>query len=230
MSEQKKHAPGYRLPILVGLLLLIIAIAWWASDRYRAPVVQLDMPGVRVMERPLQLQPFSLLDHREAPFDNARLNNRWTVMFFGYTHCPDVCPTTLTVMNQVHGLLADQQPGKYPVQFVFVSVDPFRDTAGVLADHMAYFNPEFTGVTGPAEEILQLATQVGAFYDYEDPVSGELVRDVTRRPAAEDYIVNHYASLFLLTPRGRLVTDILPPHDPQRVVEIINNIQIQVEN
>ena len=110
---------------------------------------------------PRDIQPFTLVDHTGKNFDNRSLEGHWSFVFFGYTHCPDVCPTTLSVLNSVAHRLEDV---KNQVQFVFISIDPERDTPEKLGQFVSYFNGTFIGATGTNDAISALTRQLGVIY------------------------------------------------------------------
>ncbi len=160
------------------------------------------------------LHPFKLIDQNNAVFDEKRLLNKWTFVFFGYTSCPDVCPATLYVLSSIHGLLVDES-GKIPedMQVVFVSVDPARDTPAKLADYVSYFNKDFIGVTADKTEIDKLSRQFGAGYILED------------KNAAGDYNVAHTSAIFLVDPYGRLVATFSQPHQAPTITSQYKKIR-----
>jgi protein SCO1/2 len=144
-----------------------------------------------------QLEPFSLVDHQGNTFDNAALREHWSFLFFGYTHCPDVCPTTLSVLNSVAGKLADTNA---PVRFVLVTVDPQRDTPEQLARFVSYFNSDFIGVTGSDEDIGQLTRQLGIMH-----------MQVVDEANPDNYLVDHTAGVLLIDPNGNYHAVFTPP-------------------
>lgn len=152
-----------------------------------------------------------LQDQHGDAFTTERLRGRWSVLFFGYTHCPDYCPTTLLMLDGAYRKLAREDAdlaGR--LQVVFVSVDPFRDTPAVLDDYLAYFNPGFIGATGAPADLRRLAIPLGANYSYADRGSGRPFADTRRRPA-QDYTVNHAAGLYVFDERARLFARLAPP-------------------
>lgn len=153
-----------------------------------------------VLESPRALPAFDLVDHHEIPFGPERLSGKWTFVFFGFTHCPDVCPTTLFTLNEVSQRLQDLPEGKRPA-VLMVSVDPNRDTPEKLAGYVPYFNPDFLGVTGDMPQILALTQAMGVAFTY-----------TPRGDGTEGYAVDHTASIFLLDPDGRLAAVFGTPH------------------
>ena len=156
------------------------------------------LPGV-LWPNPRAIGAFTLADHHGRAFTRERLDGAWTFMFFGYTHCPDICPTTLATLRRVeHDLLGHASA---PRQHILVSVDPARDTLDHLARYVSAFGPAFVGVTGSDGELSKLARQVGAVYFRAEPGDDG------------SYLVDHTASIMLIDPRGRLVALFGMPHD-----------------
>lgn len=159
------------------------------------------------------LTAIALEDHRHQPFTLERLEGRWTLLFFGYTHCPDVCPVTLTVLKNALALMAGAGTDAEPPQVVFVSVDPARDTLDHLAAYVGHFNPEFLGVTGTEPDLKALVRQLGVLYILGEP------------DASGEYLVDHTAAVFLVDPRGHLVALFQAPHDAATIAGNIPEIQ-----
>lgn len=181
--------------IALGAIALVfgvaIALAWRGGDRIPTEAGVLWPPAASLPE-------FSLTDHTGAAFDRTRLLGGWHLVFFGYTHCPDVCPVTLGVLRDIAARL-EREPAALPLRFVFVSVDPGRDTPEVLRDYLAWFSPRFIGLTGGEAELAGLARALGvAFVPPERSADGE-------------YLVDHSAAVLLLDPQTRLVGLYQPP-------------------
>lgn len=156
--------------------------------------------------QPRPVEAFTLTDHQQQVFDRQRFMGRWTFLFFGYTHCPDVCPYTLGELNHVHQRLSRQAPQILgDTQFVFVSVDHRRDSPESLAGYVGYFNPAFVGATGTREQIDTLTRALGVHYGFVDGTT------------PEDYLVEHSASVLLIGPQANVRGAFPAPHDPQKV-------------
>ena len=180
----------------------------WLADVYRkhdSRAVLLPSPVITLFPEPKPLAAFALSDHKNRVFDLASLKGKWSFLFFGFTHCPDACPTTLAVLARARDSIAKTKAGAEDVQFVFVSVDPHRDTAGKLKQYVAYFDPSFVGVTGDNAQIGKLAGQLGAAYE------------VAITPGLENYPVYHSTAVFLLDPRARYHAVFTPPHDAEAI-------------
>ena len=132
----------------------------------------------------------------------ADWNGHWTVAFFGYTNCPDVCPTTLATFKQVWKLLDAGTTAK--VRFDFVSVDPSRDTPELLARYVGYFNKDFIAATGSDEELTGLTRALGLVYSHEQTARG-------------DYAVDHSASAVIIDPQGRQIGLFRPPFEAAKI-------------
>ena len=176
--------------------LSALAAGWWTATHWFAPERPELQSGI-LLQEPRPLAAFALTDHAGAVFDNARLQGHWTLLFAGFTHCPDVCPTTLALMKQLHAQLA---AGGRAVQPLFLSVDPERDTPEQLRRYVEYFGPAITGVTGPAAEIDRVCASLG------------LAHGKVPGSKPEEYTVDHSAALVLLDPQGRIAGYFQPPH------------------
>jgi protein SCO1/2 len=188
--------PRFALPAVVAVVAAILgAFVALHGNRPVDPRIAL------VLDAPRALPQFDLTDHTGASFGLDELRGHWTLMFFGFTHCPDVCPTAMSTLAR-----AVDQLGDLPVQdrpaVVMVSVDPERDSPEILASYVPYFNPHFVGVTGDMPEILGLTGAMGVAFTYT-PVEG----------SAGTYGVDHTASIFLVDPAGRLAAVFGTPHD-----------------
>ncbi len=142
-----------------------------------------------VLEEPVAVPDFSLTDQYEQPFQMSDHRGKVVLLFFGYTQCPDVCPTTLATWRKVHQALGEDADR---VRFVFVTVDPERDTAERLAMHVTAFNPDFIGLTGQQDELEAVYDIFDVYYE-KDTSSG----------SAAGYLVNHTATTFVVDPEGQ---------------------------
>jgi protein SCO1/2 len=130
-------------------------------------------------------------------------------VFFGYTHCPDICPTTLVVMRDVQKIAGGKEQG---IQYIFVSVDPDRDNATTLGRYLPYFHPEFIGATGGHGELMRLTRALGAYYESGEARNGS-------------YEVHHSAAIFLIDPEVRLRALFAGPHDAARLAQGLQRLK-----
>lgn len=190
------------LAIVVGI---VAGAAGMLLSRQLAPGSATALASGTLLEPARPLPAMDLLDQRGAAFGPERWRGRWSLMFFGFTSCPDICPATLGVLAQVEKLVADLPPQKRP-QIVLVSVDPQRDTPRQLAAYVKFFSPSFTGVTGTQEAIDEFARQMGA------PVA------ITKLDGG-GYTVDHSAAIFLINPAGELRALFSTPHMPKLIAD-----------
>lgn len=155
----------------------------------------------------------ALIQDNGQSFTLDDLSGQWHLLFFGYTHCPDICPTTMGVAAQAKKLAAaNNKP--FP-QVVFVSVDPERDKVGMLSEYVKYFDKDFIAVTGEKDLIKALTLQMSVVY-MKMPARDESQEDEASK---KGYTMDHSAALLLLNPEGKLVAFLNPPHDPKTIIK-----------
>ena len=147
--------------VALCVAFIAIVLGMFVYSTVRTPQLsddELREQGVFLLPRPRDIAPFELQDHLGGRFDNARLQDRWTFIFFGFTHCPDICPTTMSELGQVDRQLV-QRGGEQADNFqgVLVTVDPERDTSEILGAYATAFSPRFLGVLGEREPIAEFA-------------------------------------------------------------------------
>lgn len=193
----------------IALTLLITAIlaAFLFQQTEPTPFEFKSSDGIPVMSPAIPVPTVTLIDQHKQAFPMSKLKGSWNLMFFGFTNCPDICPTTLTTMKQVKNRLAQQD-----FRYIFVSLDPKRDTSDTLKEYMDFFNPEFIALTGDKQEIDKLSETMGVIYDFEGDTS------------TDDYLVNHYAAILVIDPQARLRAHILPPHNVDKVADAITKL------
>jgi protein SCO1/2 len=214
MSETAKGSTSGWL-WLVALAVVAAAAGFWVSTQLQQPgSVRTDDIRATVLQPPKPLPDFTLVDYHGEPFTPARLQGHWSLLFFGYTHCPDVCPGTLALLNDVDRRLAEGASGNGDVKVVFISVDPERDTPEQLAKYVPYFNKAFLGVTGGTEEINLITQRLGILHVRVDDNAG-----------ASGYLIDHSASILLIDPAGRLYALFSTPHDPAAIAADLDKIR-----
>ena len=156
-------------------------------------------------QQPRDVKPFELIDHNGQSFTKEQLTGKWSLVFFGYTSCPDVCPTTLQNLGFIYD---DLKTIANNSQVLLVTVDPQRDTQEKLSQYIAYFNREFIALRAGHEVLFPFSRNMGLMY----AISGE----------EEDYMVDHSASLVLINPDGK-ITAIFKPEQAVGKVPSIDN-------
>lgn len=172
---------------------------------------ELRANGAIAFSAPRIVEDFSLLDHSGAPFTLENFKGRWSLVFFGFTHCPDICPMTLAKLSQLMPHL-DQSVADN-TQVVLVSVDPARDTPEALASYVTYFDENFIGVTGEFVNIMGLTRNLNVAFN-------KVVLD-------EGYTVDHTGNVILINPKGHYHGFFRPPFELARLKTTFQSIVAQ---
>ena len=187
----QRTALKYAFAVIAAIALTLV-VGWW----------QVDGPGAseKAWLRPVALSEmeFRLSDHEGDEVGPETLIGSPTIVFFGFTYCPDVCPTTL---SDISGWLDDLGEEVEGMNVVFITVDPERDTVEAMAEYVSYFHPSIRGWTGPEVEIARAAQGFRARYE-RVPTDGG------------DYTMNHTASVFLFDAQGQFTT-MIDFHEPR---------------
>jgi protein SCO1/2 len=196
---------GVSRTVTLCLVFVALVIGMFFYTKTRVPVLseaELRERGVILLPRPRDIAPFELQNAAGGVFDKTNLEGRWSFVFFGFTHCPDVCPTALSVMGLAErAILEGGMNEDAPFQGILVSVDPERDDAATLTRYVAGFSPRFLGVRGEREVLAPFATQLNvAFAQVPDPSD----------PSA--YQVDHTGNIVIINPRGHYHGFIRVPH------------------
>ena len=156
-----------------------------------------------VLTKPIKLDEFLLTADDDSVFSNQSLKDKWSLLFFGYTHCPDVCPLTLHQHAQANKELADKLDSTPDI--IMVSVDPDRDTSEILQKYVRSFGENVSGVTGKNEELDKLTSQLGIFYN-------------ANKHEGENYSVNHSAAVILINKNAEFHAVFSAPHSIENFV------------
>ena len=156
---------------------------------------------------PPELGTFSLIDAQGNAFTEQELSGRWTLVFFGFTNCPDICPTTMATLNEVYSRVQMNDEVLEKIQVLFVSVDPERDKAETLESYVGNFNSDFIGATANKESLEQFTRQFGIAYMK------------VKIPGSADYSMDHTASILLVDPMLRFVGIFSRPHEATDITD-----------
>jgi protein SCO1/2 len=182
---------GIRRTVFAILVFIAVVVVSFVSRVFQPTILsvaEMQANGTMVFSAPRQLTDFKLVDHHGNTFTRELIQGRWTLVFFGFTFCPDVCPTTMAELNQFIDLVQGTEV-ENAFDVVMVTVDPARDTQEQLATYVPFFNPNFLGVTGEFLDIHRFAT--------------ELNTPFRRVPGGgENYQMDHSANIVIMNPRG----------------------------
>jgi len=207
---------GVRTTVILCLAFVAIVLGVMVYSVTREPLLDeaaLREQGTFLLPTPREIAPFSLVDQHGVEFDNARLKGHWSLLFFGFTSCPDVCPVTLAALAQVEQKLVDtgRQDLLDQLNVYFVSVDPERDDAAVIAKYVDAFSPRFTGVTGSREALAAFAQQLNvAFMKVPDANGG--------------YVIDHTGNIIIVDPKGHYAGFMKLPHQADRILMAYKSI------
>ena len=188
----------------IALFLMVIALGnsaltYASKDQYKT------------LKAPQSVPAFSLKDHAGNDFGLAQLQGQWSLIFIGFTSCPDVCPLTLMQLEAVRADLGLRfTPERIP-NIIFLAVDPARDKS-VLGKYLAHFHPENIGITGEREQIDILVKGMDAFYRFSP------------KPGSDFYDVVHTAAIAVIDPKAQLVSKISPPFDINPMAEYLTQL------
>jgi len=179
---------------LAGTALLLM----WGPRQHEYGGQAESLLSATLWPEPRPLKDFQFRDHTGSSFGPEQLKGQWSLVFFGYTSCPDICPTTMMLLAEVVENLRRDMPAAARV--LLVSVDPDRDDETRLAGYVGHFGEAFVGLRGRPDQLQEFARQAGAMYE---------------RGASDEqgnYAVAHSSSVFVVDPRGRLYAVFSPPH------------------
>ena len=157
-----------------------------------------ELKSALVFPAPIAVPQFSLIDQSGNTVNADTFRGHWNLLFFGFTHCPDVCPTTLQTLSNAKRALVDAGADIVP-RIVLVSVDPERDTAEVLGKYINYFGPDNLGLTGELEEIRKLTAALGIYFEKTETDD-------------ENYGVDHSAAILIIDPDAKFSGLFSSPH------------------
>ena len=207
--------------VLLCLVFIGIVLVMFVISVLRVPqlsVEEMRSKGVFLLPNPRDIAAFELTDHMGKTFNRSSIDGRWSFVFFGFVSCPDVCPTSMSVLGTVDRQLQASDP-ELAEQFqgILVSVDPERDSIENLARYATAFSPRFLGVTGPREDLVGLTTQVNVAFAKvplaEPAPPGSASADV----AADAYTVDHTGNIVIINPKGHYHGFIKLPHDSETI-------------
>jgi protein SCO1 len=205
-----------RLPLTAVLLVALAAgLGLWAGERWFAAraTAQPPLAATALYPQPRVLPAFQLDGGDGKPLDAAALRGRWTLVFLGFTHCPDICPTTLAELGAVQKQLADLPEPQRP-RLLFVSADPERDTPQLTADYVRHFSADALGATADHSRLQKFVSSLGMVYMKSEQPNG-------------DYTVDHSSRIAVFDPQVRLAGQIAPPLDVAKIAADLRQLATQ---
>ncbi|TNE92664.1 MAG: SCO family protein [Gammaproteobacteria bacterium] len=202
MTDEKILNTGsVRLTVIVVLAFIVLVVSGFAYKLSQPRILnqyELKANGAVLLDMPRKFSDFKLTDQKGELFTQENLKGKWTLIFFGFTHCPDVCPTTLAAAAKMYAGLKPHEQEQ--LQILLVSLDPERDTPEQLAKYVPYFNPDFLGASGDKYMLLKLATELNVAFNKVELENG-------------DYTIDHSGNMVLINPYGHYHGFFRPPFE-----------------
>lgn len=194
---------------LIIALAIAVYLKWQRSNIDLMTVV--DQSVLRILPQPIPVPDAKLTRMDGQSFGKKDLVGKWTFLYFGYTLCPDVCPTELSALAEVADLLRSKGV-KARWQQVFISVDPERDTPEQLGKFVRYFDPKIIAATGDPSELRIMAQPLGVGWE-------KAALPTADGQPTSSYLINHTTSILLISPDGAMVGVFPTPHHPEAMVK-----------
>jgi len=180
------------------LIFAIIVLVFMTLIIQKGPVLNEKQPILqsgKALKNPLEIIDFQLIDQKNQLFTKNDLKDHFTLLFFGYTNCPDVCPSTIYKLSQMKKKINKDLPEKN-LEIVFITLDPERDTTNRLHEYMNFFDSTMIGLTGDISEIVKLSANLSVFFQRINKEDG--------------YDFNHTASIFIINQEAQLGASLSP--------------------
>lgn len=207
MSAQKSHVRTIGLVLLItGLFAFFIIYFGMIRPSLQPKEIQID--GT-YLSASTPINDFKLTDNHGNPFTHENLIGHWTMLFFGFTNCGMVCPTTMASLSTMYKTLQAELPDQKLPQIVFISVDPDRDSVSRVNEYVTAFNPHFMGARGEITDTVALEKQLHI-------VAAKIQVDGMGK---DNYTINHSAEILLVNPQGKLQAYFSFPHAPDQMVK-----------
>lgn len=200
----KKNQITLTVILLLALVALVTGV-FFAQHLTHKPIDSSRFHGT-LLQKPREMASFSLIGADQKPFGNSQLQDKWTFMFFGFTNCGYVCPTTMAELAKMYRLLEERNIHPMP-QVVFVSIDPARDTLVKLGQYSASFNPHFYAARGEEESIKAMTNLLGVAFA------------TVSTPQSENYDIQHSGSIILFNPKGQVSAFFTSPHHADQLAD-----------
>jgi len=199
--------------VLTFLALILLAAYFMLSERNMPPKkIELAKINGFILPKSREIQDFHLTDHTGKAFTKAELKGHWTFLFFGFTNCPMICPTTMASLNKMYQLLEKEIPKEYLPEVVMISVDPEEDSSARMQSYVTAFNPHFKGARGDIVETENLEKEL-----HIAAIKMQLPKQ--DKETKERYTINHSAEILVFNPEGKLQAYLSYPHEPKKMAK-----------
>lgn len=203
-TSQQKRGISMTLAVIAAVISVSLGVFFsnvWQANKKKTFINEFS--GT-VLSMPRAIESFAFSSTEGGPFSNQQLKGHWTLMFFGFTHCPMMCPTSMSALGQMYKKLEKVNAPVLP-QVVMVSIDPKRDSLTGLKDYVKQFDKHFVGARAKEELVLKLTKQLGVVSMKEAPKEDG------------DYNIQHSGAVMIFNPAGNLVGFYSLPHKPEKM-------------
>lgn len=201
-----------KLYLIACVAILALLFGLWTRHNAHAQPEKPTLQTATIFSQPRNIAPFQLTDDNNKPFTAENLKGHYSLVFFGFTHCPDLCPTTLSMLNQTYKTLASQSNIPLP-QIIFISVDPEQDTPAVIKTYLSSFNTAFLGATGTTKQLDELTQEMSVLY-----------AKVAQAGDPSHYTIDHSGTIIIVDPQGQFYGVFTMPHDAQKIAADMRNL------
>jgi protein SCO1/2 len=208
MENLSRNKKNRNLFVALLVITLIISGSFLCFSTNKPPVLaKLTIDGVYLPEAQ-EITDFKLTDHNGKPFGKDNLKGSWSFVFFGFSNCGMVCPTTMAALNKMYIALDKTLPKNQLPRIIMISVDPDRDSVTRMKEYVKSFNPNFIGLRGKIEDTNALEKQLHIV----------AARLETETDSKEHYTINHSAEILIFNPQGNLQAYFSFPHQAEQMV------------
>lgn len=211
MSSLSSSRAQWSIIIICAAVLALLFGLWVSYNLNNDKEHKTELASATMFDHPRNLTAFKLIDDHKKPFSIDQLKGHWNLVFFGFTNCPDLCPTTLSTLNQAYNALDAQNPAAMP-QIVFISVDPQRDDPDHIKEYLSSFNPHFLGATGSEDQLKQLTQELSVLYAK------------VFQPDSKNYTIDHSGTILIINPQGQFTGVFTLPHDANKIAQDMKTI------
>lgn len=221
-------------PIIIILLIaIILAGAYFKFNNKNKIAIAPEIKALTLVPTPKKVDAkLAFTDHNGQSFSLPQLQGKWSMLFFGYTSCPDICPMQMGILKQ---LVKSAEISNKP-QAILVSIDPKRDTAARLKTYVQGFNPEFIGISAEKPELERFARELGVYYEYAETAKGvgqdhsqhqnhkQHKEETNNKSENNSYELNHTASFILINPKGEYAGLFTAPYNVTKMINAYNKV------
>jgi protein SCO1 len=195
----KKFVSQYPNTFILLVAVVAAMLGFMLSRGQTSSASKAPFQSILIYPKAKTIEPFALHFAGEGQYTKTNWIGHWTLLYFGFTHCPDACPTALSALKQA----LEKMPPAHRPQVHFISIDPQRDDSPALHDYVTYYDANFVAATGTVAELEHMTRQLGVLFEKVPNVDN-----------ANDYTMDHTANVLIINPAGNLYGLIRPPFTP----------------